>query len=79
MFKLSIKTPERRRRSGVVAVNSEHISHLALVLLLLTLTCTCQVVSVFTARILLPQKYYLMFQKLIACFFANANNNKRLN
>ena len=38
--KLPIKTPERRhwRRSGVVIVNFEHISHLVLVLLLLTLS-----------------------------------------
>ena len=36
--KLTIKTPERRRRrSGVFIVNYEHISHLFLVLLLLTL------------------------------------------
>ena len=37
--KLTIKTPERRqwRRSGVLFVNFEHISHLALVFLLLTL------------------------------------------
>ena len=37
--KLTIKTPERRRRrSGVFIVNFEHISHLVLVLLLLTLS-----------------------------------------
>ena len=38
--KLIIKTPERRhwRRSGVVIVNFEHISHLSLVLLLLLWT-----------------------------------------
>ena len=35
--KLTIKTPERRP-SGVLIVNFEHISHLALVLLLLTLS-----------------------------------------
>ena len=35
--KLTIKTPERRHRSGVFIVNFEHISHLFLVLLLLTL------------------------------------------
>ena len=36
---LTIKTPERRywRRSGVIIVNFEHISHLFLVFLLLTL------------------------------------------
>ena len=41
MFKVNntIKTPEGRqwRRSGVVIVNFQHISHLALVFLLLTL------------------------------------------
>ena len=39
MFKIIIKTQERRqrRRSGVFTVNFEHISHLCLVLLLLTL------------------------------------------
>ena len=40
MFKVNNKeTPERRqwRRSGVVIVNFEHISHLVLVFLLLTL------------------------------------------
>ena len=39
MFKLTIKTPERRhwRRFGVFIVNSEHISHLFLVILLLNL------------------------------------------
>ena len=39
MFKVNITTPEQRdrRRSGVVTVNSEHISHLFLVFLLLTL------------------------------------------
>ena len=38
--KLTIRTPERRLLypSGVFIVNSEHISHLALVLLLLTLS-----------------------------------------
>ena len=37
--KLTIKTPERRRRRfGVFIVNFEHISHLALVLLFLTLS-----------------------------------------
>ena len=37
MFKLTIKTPERRqwRRSGVFIVNFEHIAHLVLVFLLL--------------------------------------------
>ena len=35
--KLTIKTPERRRRSGVFIVNFEHISHLVLVFLFLTL------------------------------------------
>ena len=35
--KLTIKTPERRRRSDVSIVNFEHISHLVLVFLLLTL------------------------------------------
>ena len=37
--RLIIKTPERRqwRRSGVLIVNFEHISHLVLVFLLLTL------------------------------------------
>ena len=35
--KLTIKTPEqRRRRSGVFILNFEHISHLVLVFLLLT-------------------------------------------
>ena len=34
--KFTIKTPERRRRSGVFIVNFEHISHLVLVFLLLT-------------------------------------------
>ena len=39
MLKLTIKTLERRqwRRSGVLIINSEHISHLALVFLLLIL------------------------------------------
>ena len=39
MFKVNIKTPERRhwRRSGVFIVNFEHISYLVLVFLLLTL------------------------------------------
>ena len=39
MFKLTIKTPERRywRRLATFIVNSEHISHLFLVFLLLTL------------------------------------------
>ena len=39
MFKVNIKTPERRhwRRSGVFIVNFEHISHLALMSLFLTL------------------------------------------
>ena len=38
-LKLTIKTPERRRRrSGVFIVNFEHISHLAFVLFLLTLS-----------------------------------------
>ena len=40
MFKVNtIKTPQRRhqRRSGVFAVNFEHILHLILVFLLLTL------------------------------------------
>ena len=37
MYKLTIKTPERRRSSGVFIVNFEHTSHLALVFLLLTL------------------------------------------
>ena len=39
MFKLTIKTPERRqwRLSGVFIVNFEHISHLVLVFILLTL------------------------------------------
>ena len=42
--KLTIMTLERRRRgSGVFIVNSEHISHLALVFLLLT---SCSSVSV---------------------------------
>ena len=38
--KLTIKTPERRNwnRPGVFIVNSEHISHLALLFLLLTLS-----------------------------------------
>ena len=38
--KLTIKTPERRKwnRPGVFIVNSEHISHLALLFLLLTLS-----------------------------------------
>ena len=37
-LKLTIKTLERRRRSsGVVIINFEHISHLFLVFLLLTL------------------------------------------
>ena len=38
--KLTIKIPARRkwRRSGVLIVNFEHISHLALVFLLLTLS-----------------------------------------
>ena len=37
--KLTIKIPERRqwRRSGIIIVNFEHISHLAQVFLLLTL------------------------------------------
>ena len=37
--KLTIKIPERRhwRRSGIVIVNFEHISHLVLVFLLFTL------------------------------------------
>ena len=35
--KLTIKTLERRRRSGVFIVNFEHISHLVLVFLLLIL------------------------------------------
>ena len=39
MFKVTIKTPERRhwRRSGVFIVNFKHILHLVLVFLLLTL------------------------------------------
>ena len=38
MLKLTIKTPEqRRRRSGVFIVNFEHISHPALMFLSLTL------------------------------------------
>ena len=41
MFKLTVKTQERRHwrrlRSGVVIVNFEHISHLVLLFLLLTL------------------------------------------
>ena len=38
MLKLTIKTPEqRRRRSGVFIVNFEHISYLVPVFLLLTL------------------------------------------
>ena len=38
--KLTIKTPDRRqwRRSGVLIVDFEHISHLVLVFLLLTLS-----------------------------------------
>ena len=36
MFKVTIKTPERRR-SGVFIVNFKHISHLFLVFLLLNL------------------------------------------
>ena len=38
-IKLTIKTPERCqwRRSGIVIVNFEHISHIFLVFLLLTL------------------------------------------
>ena len=36
--KLTIKLPERRRRSGVFIVNFEHISHLDLAFLLLTLS-----------------------------------------
>ena len=38
--KLTIKTPKRRhcRRSGVIIVNFEYISHLVLVFLLLTLS-----------------------------------------
>ena len=35
--KLTIKTPERRRRSGVFIVNFEYISYIPLVFLLLTL------------------------------------------
>ena len=37
--KLTIKIPEQRqwRRSGIVIVNFEHISHLVLLFLLLTL------------------------------------------
>ena len=35
--KLTIKTPEQRRRSGVFIVNFDHISHLFLLFLLLTL------------------------------------------
>ena len=35
--KLTIKTPERRRRSSVFIVNFEYISYIPLVLLLLTL------------------------------------------
>ena len=35
--KLTIKTPERQRRSGVFIVNFEYMSHLVLVFLLLTL------------------------------------------
>ena len=35
--KLTIKTPEQWRRSGVFIVKFEHISHLLLVFLLLTL------------------------------------------
>ena len=39
MFKLTLKTPERRqwRCSGAFIVNFEHISHFVLVFLLLTL------------------------------------------
>ena len=38
MFKVNIKTPERRqgRRSGVFIVNFEHISLIVLVFLLMT-------------------------------------------
>ena len=35
--KLTIKIPERRRRSGTFIVNFEHISHLVMVFLLLIL------------------------------------------
>ena len=40
MFKVNIKTPERRqsRRSGVFIVNFAYISHLVVVFLLLTLS-----------------------------------------
>ena len=39
MFKVKIKTPERRqaRRSGVFIINFKHISHLFLMFLQLTL------------------------------------------
>ena len=38
--KVTIKIPERRqwRRSGIIIVNFEHISHLVLLFLLLTLS-----------------------------------------
>ena len=41
--KLTIKTPQRRqwRRSGVVIVKFENVSHLSLVFLLLLWTCKC--------------------------------------
>ena len=35
--KLTVKTPQRRRRSGLFIVNFEHISHLFLVSVFLTL------------------------------------------
>ena len=43
-LKLTIKTSKRRhwRRSGVFIVNSEHVSHFALVFLLLTLSRSMQ-------------------------------------
>ena len=40
MFKVNIKTPEKRQwhRSGVFIINFEYISHLVLVFLLFTLS-----------------------------------------
>ena len=47
--KLTIKTPEQRqwRRSGVLIVNFDHISHLVLVFLLLTLEIKCRLGSLY--------------------------------
>ena len=75
--KLTIKTPERRRRSGVFTVNFEHISHLFLVFLL-TLNKQCQLYCVLTST----SCFYVVFIRRLpgdflctckSCFRANLN------